>query len=204
MTQTALLIGDSISAAYESVVRELLEPDGVDVTWQVGGSSAQVLAGLAEWVAPGQSPDVIHFNCGLHDSRYFKVAGTYQQPLANYTALLRGAVDWLKANTDAQLVWATTTPVITDRLVAYWAAREASGQLKVEYVRYTDDIASYNKAARQIMDAAGVPINDLHAVVQRASPQELIADDGVHMTEQGTRLLAEAVAGAVREHMSRP
>jgi len=157
-----------------------------------------VLAGLAEWVAPGQSPDVIHFNCGLHDSRYFKIAGTYQQPLANYTALLRGAVDWLKSNTDAQLVWATITPVITDRLVAYWTARAARGELKVEHFRYTDDIASYNKAAREIMEAAGVAINDLHAIVQLASTEELIADDGVHMTEKGTRLLAEAVADAIR------
>ena len=40
LTQTTLLIGDSISAGYQSVVRGLLEPDGVEVTWQVGGSSA--------------------------------------------------------------------------------------------------------------------------------------------------------------------
>ena len=195
--KTALLIGDSISNGYRELAGELLSEQGVAVEWHSGGSSAQVLAGLGEWIDVGRGPDVVHFNCGLHDSRYFRIADAYQQPLANYEALLSGIVRWLQANTSAQLVWATTTPVIGERIEAYFERNPT----KVGYLRRPDDIAAYNDAAAAIMAAAGVPVNDLYAVVKGGSPEDCLADDGVHMTAYGYELLARAVADGIRAHL---
>ena len=196
MPNTVLLLGDSISNGYRQLVGELLAESDITVEWSFGGSSAQMLSGLGEWIDPRRSPDVVHFNCGLHDARYFTVARTYQQPLANYKALLSGIVEWLRTNTSAKLVWASTTPVNTERLKDYFKRNPT----KVEYLRFTDDITAYNEAARAIMEAASIPINDLHAVI-RSATNECHVDDGVHMAERGYELLARAVADTVRTHL---
>lgn len=197
MSRTAVLIGDSISNGYHEYVAELLSADDIAIVWYSGGSSAQVLAGLGEWIDPDNSPHLVHFNCGLHDSRYFKIASAYQQPLANYTALLTGAVTWLRTHTSAKLVWATTTPVITERIEAYFEQHPN----KVAYLRYSDDVAAYNKAAREIMEDAGIHVNDLFEVVRKASPETILTDDGVHMTDEGYKLVAHAVATSIRTHL---
>lgn len=102
------MIGDSISEGYRRQAEESLGGMGIATEWFSGGSSAQVLAGLPEWI-PSKQPDLIQFNCGLHDARYFGIARTYQQLIGNYELLLRGIVRWLQANTDAGLVSASTT-----------------------------------------------------------------------------------------------
>jgi lysophospholipase L1-like esterase len=161
---------------------------GIATEWFSGGSSAQLLAGLPEWM-PGKQPDLIQFNCGLHDARYFGIAGTYQQPIGNYELLLRGIVRWLQANTDASLVWASTTPVIADRIT-------------LEYRRSAEDVLAYNAVAKSIMDEAGVPIVDLHAVIDGEGATENISADGVHMTDTGYAVLAEAVSVGIAERLA--
>jgi len=56
-------------------------------------------------------------------------------------------------------------------------------------------------AAAEIMAQAAVPINDLHAVIETAGPQACVLDDGVHLNERGSSLLARAVAQVVRQHL---
>ena len=68
-------------------------------------------------------------------------------------------------------------------------------------MRYSDDVAAYNKAAREIMEDAGIHVNDLFEVVRKASPETILTDDGVHMTDEGYKLVAHAVATSIRTHL---
>lgn len=181
--QSVLIIGDSISESYTPGVKGLLVGRDVQIKQIYGGDSAGILTGLSEWL-PGSTPDLIQFNCGLHDARFFAYSQAYQQPINCYQVHLRGVVKWLKANTRATLLWASTTPVITERI--HW-----------DYVRYPADILAYNAVARSIMDEAGIPINDLHAALCADSVPDCIREDGVHMTERGNAVLALAVAQGI-------
>jgi len=207
MAAQVVIIGDSISDGYTPLVRELLGAKEIVIAQHFAGDSAQLLAGLPQvtpvptpvglrqcprrgcksnppcgWVAG--SPELIQFNCGLHDARFYRASRTYQQPIADYDSNLRRIVAWLQAHTRAGLLWASTTPVITERIT-------------VEYVRYPADIITYNAVAAEIMGAAHIPINDLYAVIASDSISDCLSEDGVHMTERGNALLAEAVARAI-------
>jgi lysophospholipase L1-like esterase len=187
-SRTAFIIGDSISQGYRLQAEESLGSVGIATEWFSGGSSAQILAGLPEWI-PGTQPDLIQFNCGLHDARYFDIAQTYQQPIGNYELLLRGVVRWLQANTDASLVWATTTPVIESRIT-------------LEYRRSAEDVLAYNAVAADIMSNAGVPMLDLHGVIDGEGAADYISPDGVHMTDSGYSALAEVVSGEIIDRLA--
>ena len=184
---TIFIIGDSISNYYTPSVRDLLKDKGITIEWFSGGDSAQLLAGLSEWI-PGRSPRLIHFNCGLHDARFFLHSQAYQQPITNYQAHLGGITKWLQTNSTAKLIWASTTPVIRERI-------------SLHYVRREEDIVVYNDIAKRLMEAARIPINDLHQVVVSNSTLDCVCEDGVHMTEFGNRVLAQAVAGAVNAQL---
>ena len=152
------------------------------------GSSAQLLAGLPEWI-PGKQSDLIQFNCGLHGARYFDIAQAHQQPIRNYDSLLRGTVRWLQASTDASLVWTSTTPVIESRIT-------------LEYKRFAEDVLAYNAVAADIMSDAGVTITDLHAVIEGEGSADYISADGVHMIESGYTVLPEVVSAGIAERLA--
>jgi hypothetical protein len=66
-----LLIGDSISIGYTLPVRELLKGKAnVHRIPQNGGATDVGLEKMASWLGDGKW-DVIHFNFGLHDAKYF-------------------------------------------------------------------------------------------------------------------------------------
>ena len=187
-SRTAFIIGDSISQGYRRQAEESLGSLGIATEWFSGGSSAQLLAGLPEWI-PGTYPDLIQLNCGLHDARYFDIARTYQQPIGNYESLLRGIVRWLQANTDASLVWASTTPVIESRIT-------------LEYRRSAEDVLAFNAVAADIMQDAGISILDLHGVIDGEGAADYISPDGVHMTDAGYDVLAHAVSGGIIDRLA--
>lgn len=185
-----LIIGDSISIGYTPFVAEELA-GRLDVAHHEGnsGDSRNTLARLGDWLAADADAALVHFNVGLHDLRKYRDARGYQVPLADYRQNLTEIVRRLMA-TGKALVWATTTPVIGERVAASAA----------EFVRRDEDVREYNAAAAEIMSTAGVPTDDLHAVVADAGAAELISPDGTHMTERGYRLLAGAVAEAIAKH----
>lgn len=183
MAQTVFIIGDSISNYYTPLVKERLAQRGLAVEWFFGGCSAQLLAGLPEWI-PGRYPTLIQFNCGLHDARFFRYSQAYQQPIGNYQCHLRGIVKWLRAHTPANLLWAGTTPVISERIT-------------LDYVRFEADILAYNAVAQSVMEEAGIPILDLHAYIMADSVGDCLSQDGVHMTERGNPVLVGAVARGI-------
>lgn len=191
-----LIIGDSISIGYTPFVQELLK-GRANVIHAPGNNSSTVtgLKGLDAWL--GAKPwDVIHFNWGLHDLKYIDAqtkmtdvaTGKQWVPVAEYEKNLTELVGRLKKS-GARLIWCSTTPVPAG----------AKG-------RVPEDVPNYNAAALRVMQAAGVPVNDLCAVV--GSPENRAAMGGrpkdVHYTAAGSKVLAGAVAQAIGQALKPP
>src|SRR5438094_7748907 len=146
-----LLVGDSIRLGYAPRVVALLAGTAEVVSPAPnGGDSANTLRHLGDWLAEAQ-PDVVHFNCGLHDLKRDKATGAYQVPLAQYEANLREIVGRLRRETGAALVFATSTPIDDAR-----HARRGAG-----FDRFDADVQRYNACALEVMREAGVPAHDL-------------------------------------------
>lgn len=187
----ALIIGDSISIGYTPHVARLLRGRAA-VSHHEGncGDTRNVLEHLAAWLAADADATLIHFNVGLHDLRTWHRNQRHQVPLDEYWRNLTEIVRRLLA-TGKTLVWASTTPTHDERNAATGA----------EFYRVHADVLAYNEAAREVAGAAGIPMNDLHAVVWEAGLDECLSADGVHMTEGGYALLGQAVSQAIAEYL---
>ena len=174
-----LLIGDSISIGYTEPVRTFL-PDKANLH-RIPENAAATLTGiknLDRWLGTAKW-DVIHFNFGLHDLKFMD-DGKHQVPIADYETNLRTIVQRLQ-KTGAQLIWATTTPV---------------PDAEVNPPRRNADVIVYNSAAARIMTEAGIPIDDLYALVSPRLP-ELQLPANVHYTLPGYNVLGHQVAESV-------
>lgn len=180
------LFGDSISRGYFPFVQELLRPLGWEVDSVGIGDSASFLQAL-EAGSGDREADVVHLNCGLHALRYYGPERGHQEEVEEYCANLAAVLRLLRGEFRGRLIWATTTPVREDRF-----------RPEGEFVRTNADVAAYNAAALELAQAAEMQVDDLHGAVMAGGKEELVCDDGTHFTEAGYRLLAEAVAAAVR------
>ena len=181
-----ILLGDSIRMGYQPVVaRKLGKSAEVWGPQENVRDSSRLLANLEEW-ALERDPDVIHFNCGMHDLKFQD--GAYQVPIEEYVRNLKTIVTRLREETEARLIWASTTPVDD----------EVHRRRDPGYSRTDADAVRYNKAALSIMQKAGVEVNDLYEVIQHAGVVECVSrEDGVHVNDTGKELLADAVARAI-------
>jgi len=185
------LIGDSIRLGYAPLVTERLHGRALLVSdAENGGDSANVLRNLDDWVIREQ-PDLVHVNCGLHDLKRNR-DGSYQVGLDHYVAHLGEIVARIRANSDATVVFATTTPILDDR----HAGRGAG------FDRLEADVRRYNAAAIEVMAGARVPVHDLHWIVEQNEPEQLLDTDGTHYTPAGYERLAEAVVDCTRRHLA--
>ncbi len=182
-----VLVGDSIRLGYAPAVAARLSGRAVVIsTPENGGDSTSVLAHLDEWVLR-QKPDVVHLNCGLHDLKRGKLDGHHQVEIDRYVDNLRRIVARIRAATDAALVFADTTPILDER-----HARRG-----VEFDRTEADVRRYNAAAAVAMGELGVPVHDLHWVVEHGGTESMLGADGTHYTPAGFDRLAEAVSDCV-------
>lgn len=180
-----LLIGDSISMGYTRPVQRLLEGKA-EVTRipANGGPTTRGLANLDRWL--GETPeqwDVIHFNWGIHDLKILPEKGTYQVGPEDYEKNLRELVRRLEA-TGATLIWATITPIPDHELIKG---------------RNFGDENEYNRIAAQVMEEEGdgaIRVNDLNVFIARDF-EEVQVENDLHFRSEGSRRLAEAVAGAI-------
>ena len=181
-----LLIGDSISIGYTREVRRRFA--GRANVHRPPDNCGPTLFGLEQldgWLGSGRW-DVIYFNFGLHDLKFMDASGTYivpgpkDRPLASpaeYADNLRQIVVRLR-RTGARLVFANTTPVPGGTVGRVEGSERA-----------------YNAAAEQVMRAAGVTIDGLHAFAV-AHPQ-LQRPHNVHFTPEGCEALADHVAATL-------
>jgi lysophospholipase L1-like esterase len=180
-----VLIGDSIRMGYAPLVAKRLEGKAIVVSAKPNGEdSGNVLKNLEEWVIK-EKPDVVHINAGLHDLKLKD--GTYQVPLAEYEKNLKTILERIQKETHAKIIFATSTPIL-DNLHA---------QRKAGFDRVEADVQRYNTAAVAVMTQAGVPIDDLHELVEAGGKEKLIGPDGTHYTPAGYDALAAAVTNSI-------
>ncbi|QDT17949.1 SGNH/GDSL hydrolase family protein [Alienimonas californiensis] len=182
-----LLIGDSISIGYTDPVRKELA--GEANVYRIPGNGAATKHGLVQlddWLGE-EEWDVIHVNWGLHDLKYMDAAGklvpveqgTQQVPPEEYRKNLTLLFDRLE-KTGAEVIWATTTPVPQG-----------------SHGRIGGDAVKYNALAAEVVKGRDVQVNDLHAVAS-ADLAKWQKPRNVHFTDEGSEVLAKAVAQAVR------
>ncbi|MDX2035637.1 MAG: GDSL-type esterase/lipase family protein [Isosphaeraceae bacterium] len=182
-----LLLGDSIRLGYEPEAAELLKGRAkILAPKSNGGDSANILAKIDEWIDEFD-PEIIHWNCGLHDLKKSKSDGTHQVSLDRYESNLRAIVDKIRRHPRIDLVFASTTPIIDAR----HAARKAT------FDRFEADVVRYNDRAISVMTELGIPVHDLHRVVEKEGGERLLGADGTHYTSEGSRRLAAAVADVI-------
>jgi len=184
-----VLIGDSIRMSYQGKVTEELE--GRAEVWGPKENcrySLWVLEHCQEWIID-QKPDVLHFNCGLHDQADVYGDGTQQIFINQYRISLQRLVRKLtEALPGATLIWATLTP---------WLLKIEG--LPIDQWPVTPDIARYNKVALEVMGPAGIPVNDLNKAITDHGHAVCIQEDGVHLAEQGIEVASDAVVKTVSE-----
>jgi hypothetical protein len=180
-----LLIGDSISIGYTVPVQEALKGKAnVHRPATNCGPTSRGVQSIDEWLGDGKW-DVIHFNFGLHDVRYFENgqpadAGKGQRQVSDsdYEKNLEQLVTRMK-KTGAKLIFATTTPV----------PEGSAGRVKGEEVKY-------NEIALRVMQKHGVTIDDLYAIaLPRLAEIQLPAN--VHFKPEGSKQLAGQVAASI-------
>ncbi len=192
--KTVVLIGDSIRMGYQSHVQQALQ--GLARVWapqENGGNSQNVLEHLETWVI-NQNPDIVHLNCGLHDiKKPFEtapLAGQPAIPLDAYQTNVREILTYIRDRTQAQIIWATTTPV-----------NEVWHHKRKAFDRFEADVLAYNTAATEIAQALNVPINDLYTVVMHAGRDDYLAPDGVHYIPSGYTMLGQAVVTTIKPYL---
>ena len=183
-------IGDSIRMGYQAtVVGELADwGEIVAIGDQQGGNTRNVLEHLTEW-AVQTKPDIVHINAGLHDMARDPGPGPeHRVALEEYGENLRQIFTILRAETNALLLFALTTPVDLTR------------QHAVDYGcnRTEEDVDAYNAAARAAAAELDVPVVDLYQVIVDRGVGEMLGEDGVHFTENGSAVLGKAVANFIR------
>ena len=187
-----LLIGDSISIGYTPPVRALLQGKAnLHRPLTNCGPTKLAVEELERWIGEG-SWDVIHFNWGLHDivrmldgERVDPPQGHHQVPADQYEQNLIALVERLK-QTGAKLIWCATTPV-----PAGAGSRQPGEEVE------------YNAIAQKIMNAQGVPTNDLYSyALERLNEIQLPAN--VHFTDEGSAELAKPVVEHILDALAQP
>jgi lysophospholipase L1-like esterase len=192
-----VLLGDSIREGYAPFVAELLAGRATVITPKAnGGDTRKLLANLNEWAIKEQ-PDVIHFNCGIHDTKRDQKTAKYNVPPEQYETNLREIVKRLRAETKAKIVFALSTPLIDERSKGYWKTRS--------YQLFNDSVTEYNGIATRVMKELDVPVNDLPATLGDDKESARLHDSGgIHFTKEGSQKLAGAVAAFVTPYLPAP
>lgn len=118
---------------------------------------------------------VIHFNNGLHGWAFDE---------SQYAAGLPVLVQFLRDRApEARLIWAQSTMV------------RKAGTSGLDDAR----VIARNRLAAEAMSAAGIAVNDLHALT--SSHPESLSPDNIHYQPEGYKLIAAQVAQMVCRHL---
>lgn len=183
-----LLIGDSIRMGYDKYVAEKLKGKA-EVVWIPENSqfTEYTLRHLKDWKKSLNldTVDAVHWNVGLWDSlRLYGDFETLTRPDI-YAENIRRIQKMLYFHfPTAKMIFATSTPVVEERFDPLSA------------VRYNRDIEHFNQLAVDVLADYPVEINDLWSLVW-GKPESLWSDMTHLYTEEGTRLLGDAVCRAI-------
>jgi acyl-CoA thioesterase-1 len=142
----------------------------------MGPGKVETLFSSLDAFLPWKHWDIIHFNTGLHD--FGNRQGTAEE-VAAYQRNLEIVIGKLK-KTGAHLIWASTTPVPPD-------SPGTSNELAIRY----------NRAAAELMQRHGIPINDLHTSMLPHHEKYWLAPKNVHFNSSGSAFLGQLVAASI-------
>ena len=174
-----LLIGDSITRAYYPDVEKNLA--GKAYVARLTGSafiSDPVLLLQIKMVLSQYKFDVIHFNNGMHGWTHSE-----KEYAAAFPKFLKTIQKYAPR---AKLIWGNTTPL------------KISPNLPPDnHTEATDErIAARNAIALKLVQAAGIPVDDLNAPM-RGHPE--YHSGNVHFNEQGIKIQAAQVAAQIEK-----
>jgi lysophospholipase L1-like esterase len=180
-----LLIGDSVTNGYGGrVVKQLNGKANVDL-WITPAWLGPELFQSAPAIVGARPYRVIHFNeSGLHAWAEGRI------PQGQYGPLMRSYLQLLhKAAPQAQLIWATTTPMTV-----------AGAPEKLDDLDKL--IAGRNQLCKPIMQQDGIPVDDLYGLL--LPHLDLGAGDRAHWTDKGYALMADAAARSISSELQKP
>ena len=180
-----LLLGDSIRMSYQPHVRQLLE-GRAEVVGPVENCqySLFTLSSIDRWLGECGTPDIVHWNNGLHDAGHNPERSPIQIPWEMYRDNLAFVLKRLVSITP-RVIWATTTPPHPDR-----PFRET------EWSWRNEEINPYDRAARELMEAHGVVINDLRKLVGD-NVADFLSEDQIHLSAAGEWACARAAVSCI-------
>ena len=174
-----LLIGDSITRDYYPAVEKRLEGKAYVARLATSRfASDPVLLQEIALVLNNTKFDIIHFNNGMHGWQHSEKE--YEQAFPKLLKTIQ------KCSPNAKLIWANTTPL------------KVSPSLPADnQTQATDErIAVRNAIALKLMEAKGIPVDDLNALML-GHPG--LHSDNVHFNSQGISLQAAQVAASVEK-----
>ena len=165
-----LLVGDSISLDYGPEVRKFVRSDiavfsmpGTEEAYRNldlpiggnGGDSRRVLNYVTSLRDSGAMDfEWFFFNCGLHDIKRERPDENLQIGEEDYRANLQAIVDLMREN-GVKTVFINTTQADGKRY------RDTA-----PLTRRAEDVVTYNRIAKDVMEKNGVPIIDLFAFTE--------------------------------------
>jgi len=180
-----LLMGDSILSGYLPGVTRALEGKACIDAWiTLTSQGDKSLPRLIEKVLAQGPYDVIHFNLGLHGWQKGRI------PEGQYEQLTHAMVQAFKRRAPAAvLIWASTTPV---------TPQDRPGELDPEI---NPVIVEHNAMAAKVMEAEGVPIDDLNVLMM--AHLDLASGDRFHWRPEGNALMVKQVSETLSEALNR-
>lgn len=201
-------VGDSISVQYGEYLGEMLgekfqvmRRDGdreAQENWNIpkgsnSGDSNRVLEFLKARMATGNfRPDLLIFNCGLHDVKRRTPDGSMQVSMEAYRANLEELANLLKLH-EIPAAWIR----ITHSNDSIHNKDSALG-----FYRFSADIEAYNHVADEVMKAADLPVIDLEGFTKRLGTDDQLFLDHVHFQKNVRRLQAGFLAGWIQSYFA--
>ncbi|MBP1587737.1 MAG: SGNH/GDSL hydrolase family protein [Clostridia bacterium] len=189
-----LLLGDSIRMGYDDYVKELLAGE-FEVVYDPednGRFAAYTLWQANQFFKHHGHFDVVHWNNGYWDMNIEAPMVEAIHPVEEYVYFLGRILAEIRRN-GAIPIFATTTPILAKGQAADVAGTGADS------INYDNEwVVNYNAAAKAFMAREGVAVNDLYEICLE-DPHFYKCPDQLHLTGEGYRRMAEAVAEAVRK-----
>ena len=170
-----LLVGDSITRNYFPEVTE--ELNGTANVYLFATSASVGDPRLPRQIADFVDMEsvrfrIVHFNNGMHGWNYSE--DEYRHAFPAFVTAIR-AID-----SEAQMVWATTTPV----------------RIHIENGATNDRVNARNAIALSYVTAANIPVDDQHSLMTKHLDS---FQDNVHFNETGARIQGRQAAQIIRK-----
>jgi len=197
------VIGDSISCYYGKFLEKFLEGimeydrkgrthvlKDLDATNGInGGSSAKVLTYINEVINENWfKPDILLFNCGLHDIKIDQKTNVRQVSPESYEKNLEAILSILKEH-NISPTWVRSTPLNKKAIIP---------PPEVKMWRTEEDMDRYNTIADGIMAKNLIPVIDLFNFTKKFEGEEIYINDGkdlCHFTDEMAAKQATFIAG---------